>query len=58
MRDPKPIPAEEKALKESLWTKCLFEVIALARKEGKDTIDFKDVDALVIKKSQETIPNA
>ena len=41
-------------IKESLWTTCLFEVIVQAQKEGKDSVDFKDVDALVIKKSQET----
>jgi hypothetical protein len=43
----------ENPIVSSLWTDCLFEVIAKAQEEGRDYINFKDVDALVLKRSKE-----
>jgi len=43
----------EKPWKDSLWMDCLFELYDKARKEGKETVEFVDVDKLVIEKSRE-----
>ena len=44
---------KENPIVRSLWTDCLFEVIAEAQKTGKDYINFKEVDDLVLEKSKE-----
>jgi len=36
----------------TLWTDCLFELIEKAKKEGKEFVDFGEVDNLVLKKSK------
>ena len=41
---------------DTLWTDCLFEIMIKAKAEGRKTIEFKEVDALVIEKSK-TLPN-
>ena len=40
------------SIKQCLYNDCLFEVIEKARKEGKGSIEFADVDALVLEKAR------
>lgn len=42
----------EKPWEDSLWMDCLLELMAKARKEGKESVEFADVDKLVIEKSK------
>ena len=34
---------------ETLWNHCLYKCMAQAKKEGREKVEFKDVDALVLK---------
>lgn len=49
----KDMSETENPIVPSLWTDCLFEVIAKAKEEGRDYVNFKDVDDLVLEKSKE-----
>ena len=39
----------------TLYAHCLFEVIKEAQDQGKETVDFIDVDKLVVRKSMSII---
>ncbi len=41
-----------KPFEDSLWMDCLVELMYKARKEGKKSVSFKEVDELVVEKSK------
>ena len=42
----------DKPWRDTLWMDCLFELMAKARSENKESVEFADVDKLVIEKSK------
>jgi len=45
----------EKPWKDSLWMDCFFELLAKAREEDKEKVEFADVDKLVIERSKSIV---
>jgi hypothetical protein len=42
---------EESPVEKSLWMDCFYEVAKKAKEEGRKTVEFSDVDDLVVEKS-------